>query len=110
MPVFIVGARPSDRPVNIEATLVTTLSVLKGFLDMGNGLIALRDPTGEPEIVVSRSISKNAARRYFDARPERAIGQLVATEMPLVVENVALDMQFPWDTSAWGAAGLALQL
>ena len=91
---------------SLQEILITTLSVLKSFLDMGNGLIALLDEAGEPELVVSSSFSGAEARRYFDALPERAIGQLVATEIPLAVPDVALDTSFEWDTSAWGPPGL----
>jgi len=91
----------------LREILGATLSVLKSFLDMGNGLIALLDASGEPEIVVSGSLGEPDARRYFDALPERVIGQLVATEIPLAVANVGQDSVFSWDTSAWGPPGLS---
>jgi len=94
-------------PSSLHETLVTTLSVLQSFLDMGNGLIALLDQAGEPEMVVSGSLPGDAARHYFATLPEKAIGQLVATEVPLVVENVATDTQFQWDTSDWGTPALS---
>jgi Nif-specific regulatory protein len=93
-------------PGSLREILVATLSVLKSFLDMGNGLIALLDRAGDPELVVSCSLSEGVARRYFDTLPERAIGQLVATEVPLAVSDVGLDTTFTWDTSAWGPPGL----
>jgi Nif-specific regulatory protein len=92
-------------PGSLQEILVTTLSVLKSFLDLGNGLIALLDEAGEAEMVVSGSFGHAEARRYFEALPEKAIGQLVATEVPLAVENVAQDGGFAWDTSAWGPPG-----
>jgi Nif-specific regulatory protein len=94
-------------PGNLREILVATLCVLKSFLDMGNGLIALLDAAGEPEIVVSGSLGDRDARRYFDTLPERVIGQLVATEMPMAVADVAKDSVFDWDTSAWGPSGLS---
>ena len=93
-------------PGSLREILVATLSVLKSFLDMGNGLIALLDDTGEPEMVVSGSLGDHNARRYFDTLPERVIGQLVATEIPLAVADVGKDSVFVWDTSAWGPPGL----
>jgi Nif-specific regulatory protein len=93
-------------PGNLHETLVATLSVLKSFLDMGNGLIALFDAAGEPETVVSGSLGELSARRYFNTLPERAIGQLVATQIPVAVADVAKDSVFDWDTSAWGPHGL----
>jgi Nif-specific regulatory protein len=93
-------------PGSLQESLVATLSVLKSFLDMGNGLIALLDEAGDPEMVVSGSLVPVAARRYFEALPEKAIGQLVVTEIPLAVANVGQDSAFVWDTSAWGPPGL----
>jgi Nif-specific regulatory protein len=46
------------------------------------------------------------ARQYFSAIPEKAIGQMMVTEMPVVIENVAQDRSFgEWDTSLWGEGG-----
>lgn len=92
-------------PGSLQEILVATLSVLKSFLDMGNGLIALLDQTGEPELVVSCSLSEAVARRYFNALPERVIGQLVVTQIPLAVGDVALDTVFEWNTADWGPPG-----
>jgi Nif-specific regulatory protein len=89
-------------PGSLQEILSTTLNVLKSFLDMGNGLIALLDGNGEAETVVACSLGAAEARRYFAALPEKAIGQLVATEVPLAVEDVAADSAFEWDTAAWG--------
>ena len=94
-------------PGSLQEILVTTLSVLKSFLDMGNGLIALLDETGRAEMVVSGSFGSAHARRYFEALPERAIGQLVVTEIPLAVADVGRDSVFRWDTSAWGPPGFS---
>lgn len=92
-------------PGSLQEILIATLSVLKSFLDMGNGLIALLNDDGEADLVVSGSLSGSDARSYFDALPERAIGQLVATEIPLAVGDVGRDTVFTWDTSAWGRPG-----
>jgi Nif-specific regulatory protein len=93
-------------PGSLQEIMTATLSVLKSFLDMGNGLIALLDDAGEPELVMSGSFCGSQARRYYEALPERAIGQLIATEVPVAVPDVALDNVFDWDTSAWGPPGL----
>jgi Nif-specific regulatory protein len=94
-------------PGSLQEILATTLSVLKSFMDMGNGLIALLDQDGTPEMVVSGSLRQDAARRYFNALPEKAVGQLVVMEMPLAVGNVGADTAFVWDTSAWGPPGFS---
>jgi Nif-specific regulatory protein len=82
--------------------LFATLSVLKSFLDMGNGLIALLNEAGDADLVVSSSFCGADAKVYFEALPEKAIGQLVATEVPLAIPDVAQDAVFDWDTAAWG--------
>ncbi len=93
------------RPGSLEEILVTTLRVLKSFVDMDNGLISLFSEAGEVEMVLSGSSSSSDARRYFAALPQQAISQLVDTENPLVVANVGLDSTFAWDTSHLGTGG-----
>ena len=70
---------------------------------MRHGLIALLDKSGTPEIVVGSGWSENTAKIYFDRLPERAIGQIVTTKMPLVIENVRTSRLFAGsDISGWG--------
>ena len=90
---------------NLEEILVTALSVLESFLDMDNSLIMLLDEAGRTETVMSGSSGSTDARRYFEALPEQAIGQIIATAVPLVVTDVGQDRVFTWDTSAWGPPG-----
>ena len=93
-------------PGSLQEVLTGTLYVLHSFLDMGTGVIALLDESGEPEEVFSATHSPIVARRYFEALPEKAVGQMVVTDMPVVIENVARDTSFgPWDTSLWGDGG-----
>lgn len=45
------------------------------------------------------------AKRYFERLPERAIGRIVCTKMPLVIEHMRRDALFEnWEFSEWGAA------
>ncbi len=92
-------------PGSLQDILGTTLGVLKSFLDMSHGLIALLDEAGDAQTLVSSSFDAAAARRYFASLPEKAVGQLVVTEMPLAVENVGQDGSFAWDTTCWGPPG-----
>jgi Nif-specific regulatory protein len=94
-------------PGSLREILAATLNVLKSFLDMGNGLIALLDEAGDPEMLVSGSLGEERARRYFASLPEKAIGQLVVTEVPLAVGDVGQDTHFIWDTKDWGAPGFS---
>ena len=92
-------------PGSLHEVLSGTLQVLHSFMDMANGVIAVLDAAGEPETVVSASLDPAGARRYFDALPERVVGQIVVTEMPVVVENVIRDPAFKdCDRGMWGDA------
>lgn len=93
-------------PGSLQDVLAGTLYVLHSFLDMGNGVIALLDADGEPEQVVSATHDPATALRYFRGLPEKAVGQMVVTEMPVVIEDVVRDTSFgQWDTSLWGHDG-----
>ncbi|MEI2384395.1 nif-specific transcriptional activator NifA [Breoghania sp. JC706] len=81
-------------PARLETTLSNVLTLLANFLEMSHGLIALLDENGEPGIVVGSGWSESSAKRHFELLPQLAIGQIVATRMPVVVENVARDPLF----------------
>ncbi|WP_417711807.1 nif-specific transcriptional activator NifA [Roseibium aggregatum] len=81
-------------PARLETTLSNVLTLLSSFLEMSHGLIALLDDNGEPNMVVGSGWSESNAKSHFDLLPQLAIGQIVATRMPLVVENVASDPLF----------------
>jgi Nif-specific regulatory protein len=92
-------------PNRLENTLAGVLALLSSFLDMRHGLVALLDAQGEPEIVVGSGWSESVAKKFFDRLPERAVGQIVATKMPLVIENVFASPLFEGsDLSEWGPA------
>jgi Nif-specific regulatory protein len=87
----------------LENVLAGVLTLLSSFLDMRHGLIALLDAKGAPEVVVGSGWSEGAAKAFFDRLPERAVGQIVATKMPVVVEDVAASPLFEgMDLSGWG--------
>jgi Nif-specific regulatory protein len=82
------------QPMPLEATLTKVLNLLSSFLDMRHALIALLGEDGVADTVVASGLREDSARRYFDTLPEKAIGQIVVTQMPLVVENVREDALF----------------
>ncbi|WP_424361975.1 nif-specific transcriptional activator NifA [Methylocystis parvus] len=87
----------------LENVLAGVLTLLSSFLDMRHGLIALLDAKGAPEVVVGSGWSEGAAKAFFDRLPERAVGQIVATKMPVVIEDVAASPLFEGvDLSGWG--------
>jgi Nif-specific regulatory protein len=91
-------------PARLETSFSRVLQLLASFLDMRHGLIALLDERGVPEMVVGSGWSDATARRYFDRLPERAIGRIVVTKMPLVIRQMKKDPLFEnWDFSVWGA-------
>jgi Nif-specific regulatory protein len=90
-------------PVRLELTLSQVVRLLSSFLDMRHGLIALLSEQGTPEMVVGSGWSEATAREYFDHLPERAIGRIVATDMPLVVRSIRDDALWEnWDFSTQG--------
>jgi Nif-specific regulatory protein len=89
-------------PHRLESELSGVLTLLSSFLDMHNGLIALLTPDGEAEMLVGPGWSDAKPERFFERLPERAIGQIVVTEMPLVVPNVRADPLFAGvDVTSW---------
>jgi Nif-specific regulatory protein len=90
-------------PARLENVLAGVLTLLSSFLDMRHGLIALLDDKGAPEIVVGSGWSEGAAKLFFERLPERAVGQIIATKMPVVVDDVATSPLFEGvDLSGWG--------
>jgi Nif-specific regulatory protein len=81
-------------PNRLEPTLSGVLALLSSFLDMRRGLIALLTPDGTPELVVGSGWTEANAKQFFQRLPERAIGQIVVTKMPLVVPDVSRDPLF----------------
>jgi Nif-specific regulatory protein len=89
-------------PGDLRHLLSSSLAVLHSFLDMGNGVVALLEENGDPELVVSGSFDTATAREYFAVLPERVIGQIVVSGMPVLVDDVSNDTNFaPWDTRLW---------
>jgi Nif-specific regulatory protein len=87
-------------PARLETTLSNVLMLLSSFLEMRHGLIALLDEQGDPDVVVGLGWNEANAKLHFERLPERAIGQIVTTQMPLVVPNVEADPLL----SDWAAA------
>jgi len=72
---------------------------------MRHGIIALLDDSGASKIVVALANEENA-ESHFDRIPERAIGQIVTTKMPVVIENVANNPLFAdWPDAERGKIG-----
>lgn len=93
-------------PARLETTLSNVLKLLSSFLEMRHGIIALLDDSGAPNVVVGVGWNEENAKSHFDRIPERAIGQIVTTKMPVVVENVATNPLFSdWPSAEKGKTG-----
>jgi Nif-specific regulatory protein len=76
-------------PARLEVTLANVLNLLSSFMQMRDGVIALLDDDSTPEIVVGAGWREDAEGQFRPRIPEKAIGQIIATAMPLVVQNIS---------------------
>jgi Nif-specific regulatory protein len=81
----------------LEVTLANVLNLLSSFMQMRDGVIALLDDDGTPEIVVGAGWREDTQGQFRRRIPEKAIGQIIATAMPLVVQNISLHPLFEPD-------------
>jgi Nif-specific regulatory protein len=93
-----------NAPNRLEITLSSVLNVLSSFLQMRHGVISLLADDDVPDITVGIGWNEGTDERYRARLPETAIGQIVATAVPLVVEDVATHPLFTTDAVALGAA------
>jgi Nif-specific regulatory protein len=75
------------RPARLETTLSDVLNLLSSFLDMQHGTVALFDDEDVPEVVIGTSWTENVAAEGLVRLPRKALDQIVATAMPLVVQD-----------------------
>ncbi len=91
-------------PARLEVTLANVVNVLSSFLQMRDGVIALLDDDGTPEIVVGAGWREDAEGQFRPRIPEKAVGQIIATAMPLVVQNISTHQLFdPADVQSLGS-------
>jgi Nif-specific regulatory protein len=76
-------------PTRLETTLANVLNLLSSFMQMRHGTIVLLADDGVPEVAVGAGWNEETSPQPQHRYPERAIGQIVATGVPLVVHNVA---------------------
>ena len=90
-------------PNRLEATLAAVINVLSSFLQMQHGVISLLADDGVPDITVGLGWTEGADERYRARLPDAAIRQIIATAVPLVVENVAKHPLFVGEAIELGA-------
>ena len=89
------------RPAKLESTLASVLNLLSSFMAMRRGTITLLANDGEPQVVVGGGWKPGG--QAAEAPPQKALDSIVATGVPLVVQNVAGNPLFadaPYDPEA----------
>ncbi len=76
-------------PTRLETTLANVVNLLSSFLQMRHGTIVLLGDDGVPDVAVGADWSEQATAHRTPRVPQRAIDQIVATAVPLVVHNIA---------------------
>ncbi|QWG24814.1 nif-specific transcriptional activator NifA [Bradyrhizobium sediminis] len=94
-----------NAPNRLETTLSNVLNVLSSFLQMRHGVISLLADDDVPDVTVGVGWNEGTDERYRARLPETVIGQIVATAVPLVAEDVATHPLFKTDATALGADG-----
>jgi len=84
-----------NEPARLESVLASVANVLSSFLQMRLSMIVILDKAGEPEIIATADGAGGSRTRQTDEiLPQAVIDQLVATQTPLVVQNIATDPLF----------------
>lgn len=92
-------------PNRLETTLSSVVNLLSSFMQMRHGVISLLEDDGIPDITVGAGWNEGTDARYRARLPEKAIGQVIATAVPLIAENVASHPAFnAADAAAMGAS------
>lgn len=81
-------------PCRLEVTLANVVGLLQSFVQMRHGIVSLFDDDGMPDITVGAGWSEGSDDRFRMRLPRKAIDQIVATDRPLVAENVAAEAAF----------------
>ncbi|MCC8954648.1 nif-specific transcriptional activator NifA [Bradyrhizobium sp. Pear77] len=81
-------------PCRLEVTLANVVGLLQSFVQMRHGIVSLFDDDGLPDITVGAGWSEGSDDRFRMRLPRKAIDQIVATDRPLVAENVAAEPAF----------------
>nr|WP_103220482.1 nif-specific transcriptional activator NifA [Roseibium marinum] len=83
-----------NEPARLESVLASVANVLSSFLQMRLSMIVILDEAGDPEIVATADGVDGSGARRTDTLPQVVIDRLVATQTPLVVQNIASDPLF----------------
>ncbi|MGF6969272.1 Nif-specific regulatory protein [Paraburkholderia sp. WC7.3g] len=78
----------------LEVMLANVVDLMQSFVQMRLGIVSLFDDDGVPDITVGAGWSEGNDERYRMRLPQKAIDQIMATDRPLVAENVAVHSGF----------------
>ncbi|MDF0492897.1 nif-specific transcriptional activator NifA [Bradyrhizobium yuanmingense] len=81
-------------PCRLEVTLANVVDRLQSFVQMRQGIVSLFDDDGMPNMTVGSGWSEGSDERYRMRLPLKAIDHIVATDRPLVAENVTNEPAF----------------
>lgn len=90
------------KPARLETMLSNVLNLLSSFLEMQHGTIVLFDDDDVPDVVVGACWTEEVAAQGHVRLPRKALDQIVATAMPLIVQNAGQHPHFQ-DTDIEGA-------
>lgn len=74
---------------SLESCLANIVAILSSFMQMRRGMILMLDDTGAPEMAAASGPSSAKPMKTGCLVPQKAIDQIVATQVPLVIENIA---------------------
>ncbi|WP_075218056.1 nif-specific transcriptional activator NifA [Mongoliimonas terrestris] len=74
---------------SLESCLANIVAILSSFMQMRRGMILMLDAEGTPEMAATSGPSASRPMKAASLVPQKAIDQIVATQVPLVIENIA---------------------
>jgi Nif-specific regulatory protein len=81
-------------PARLETTLANVVNLLSSFMQMQHGTISLLADDGIPDITVGVGWNEGTDERYRARLPAKAVGQIVASAIPVVAEDVSSHAAF----------------
>ncbi|WP_051356668.1 nif-specific transcriptional activator NifA [Azorhizobium doebereinerae] len=90
-------------PRRLEVTLANVVNILSSMLQMRHGMICILDGEGDPDMVATTGWTPEMAGQIRARVPQKAIDQIVATQTPLVVQDMSADPLFEGHEDLFGS-------
>ncbi|TCG06348.1 nif-specific transcriptional activator NifA [Paraburkholderia steynii] len=81
-------------PYRLEVTMANVIELLQSVVQMRLGIVSLFDDDGVPDITVGADWIEGSDEHYRMRLPQKVIDQIMATDRPLVAENIAVHSGF----------------